>query len=169
MKDWKTLSAAKPFRDFWLALTCYDLSGWCVVATLPILIAERFGAGTALVASLGVRILPRIVLAPMSGALLRRVEPRTIAGLGMVTMGALTALLPWCGELLTLQAVVLLIGVLDVFIMPALLTLRAPITPSGLELAANTLFFSADRLAKFAGPIIGGLAVLAGLPGAFLA
>ena len=68
MKDWKTLLATRSFRSFWLALVCYNFGNWCVVATLPILVAVRFGAGTELVISLGMRILPRIALAPLAVA-----------------------------------------------------------------------------------------------------
>jgi hypothetical protein len=60
MQDWKTLLAKKAFRGFCLALVCYDLGTWCVIATLPVLIAERFDAAGALVLGLGIRILPRI-------------------------------------------------------------------------------------------------------------
>jgi predicted MFS family arabinose efflux permease len=170
MQDWKTLLATKAFRGFCVALVCDDLGTWCVIATLPILIAERFGATSALVLGLGIRILPRIVLAPLAGAVLRRLHAGTVAVWGMAATGLLTALLPWCGEFVTLQLVILAIGMLDVFVMPALLTLRTPVTPRGLELAGNTLFFSADRLAKFAGPAIGGLMVmLLGLAAAFAA
>ena len=169
MKDWKTLLATRSFRGFWLALICYDLGSWCVIATLPILVAERFGAGTELVISLGVRIMPRIVLAPLAGVVLRRAGAARVAGFAMAAMGMLTALLPWCGTFPALQAVILAIGMLDVFIAPALLTLRSPVTPPGLAMASNTLFFSADRLAKFAGPAIGGLTVTVGFAITYLA
>jgi hypothetical protein len=169
MKDWKTLLATKAFRGFCLALVCYDLGTWCVIATLPILIAERFDAAGALVLGLGIRILPRIALAPLAGAVLQRVRAGRVAVWGMGATGLLTALLPWCAEFVTLQLVILAIGMLDVFVMPALLTLRTPVTPRGLELAGNTLFFSADRLAKFAGPATGGLMVTMGLAAAFAA
>ena len=169
MKDWKTLLATKAFRGFCLALVCYDLGTWCVIATLPILIAERFDAAGALVLGLGIRILPRIALAPLAGVVLQRVRAGRVAVWGMGATGLLTALLPWCAEFVTLQLVILAIGMLDVFVMPALLTLRTPVTPRGLELAGNTLFFSADRLAKFAGPATGGLMVTMGLAVAFAA
>lgn len=169
MNDWKTLLATRGFRNFWLALVGYDLGTWCVIATLPILVADRFGAGTELVVSLGVRILPRIILAPLAGVVLRRAGAARVAGIAMAAMGVFTATLPWCGTFLILQAVILAIGVLDVFVGPALLTLRSPVTPRGLEMASNTLFFSADRLAKFAGPAIGGLTVGAGFAVSYLA
>jgi hypothetical protein len=159
MQDWKTLLATQAFRGFCVALVCYDLGTWCVIAALPVLIAERFDSAGALVIGLGIRILPRIVLAPLAGVVLRRMRADRVAFWGMGASGLLTALLPWCAKFVTLQLVIVTIGILDVFVMPALLTLRTPVTPRGLELASNTLFFSTDRLAKFAGPAIGGLMV----------
>jgi hypothetical protein len=58
--------------------------------------------------------------------------------------------------------------VMYVCVGPALLALRTPVTPRGLEVAGNTLFFTADRLAKFAGPALAGLAVIAGFGTAYL-
>jgi Major Facilitator Superfamily len=167
MRDWKTLLTTKGFRGFCLALVCYDLGTWCVIATLPVLIAERFDAPVALVLGLGIKILPRIVLAPLAGAVLQRVRAGRVAIWGIAATGLLTTLLPWCTRFVTLQLAILAIGMFDVFVMPALLTLRTPVTPPGLELAGNTLFFSVDRLAKFAGPAIGGLTSTMGLGPAF--
>ena len=167
MQDWKTLLSTKAFRALCLALVCYDLGTWCVVAMLPVLIAERFDAAGALVFGLVIRILPRIALAPLAAAALQRMRASKLAVWGMGATGLLTAILPWCTELVTLQLAILIIGILDVFVMPALLTLRTPVTPRGLELAGNTLFFSVDRLAKFAGPVIGGLMSTMGLDAAF--
>ena len=89
MKDWKTLLATKAFRGFCLALVCYDLGTWCVIATLPILIAERFDAAGALVLGLGIRILPRIALAPLAGAVLQRVRAGKGGRRGMGATGLL--------------------------------------------------------------------------------
>lgn len=169
MQDWKTLLATKAFRGFCLALVCYDLGTWCVIAMLPVLIAERFDTADALVLGLAIRILPRIALAPLAAAVLQRVRASKVAAWGIGTTGLLTAILPWCAELATLQLAILVIGILDVFVMPALLTLRTPATPRGLELAGNTLFFSVDRMAKFAGPAIGGLMSTMGVDAAFAA
>jgi hypothetical protein len=87
----------------------------------------------------------------------------------MTATGVLTALLPWCRDFLVLQAAILAIGVMDVCVIPALLALRAPVTPRGLEVAGNSLFFSADRVAKFAGPALAGVAITAGFTIAYLA
>ena len=167
MQDWKTLLATPRFRALWLALVCNNMGSWCVMAALPILVAERFGAGTELVLSLGLRILPKILLAPISGGLLRRFGASRVGGCALVAGGVLTAILPWCHDFLVLQIAIGSIGTLDVFVSPSLLSMRGPATPPGLSMAANTLCSVADRLAKIVGPIVGGIAVLGGFEPAF--
>jgi hypothetical protein len=167
MKDYQALLGAPRFRDFWLALLCQNLGSWCVIATLPILVAERFGAGMVLVLSLGLRIIPKVLLAPVAGGLLRRFGAARTASTAMLAMAALTGMLPWCSNLIVLQVVIGAIGTLDLFIMPGLLSLRGPVTPPGLEMAGNTLCSVADRMGKVAGPALGGLAVSFGLAPAF--
>ena len=169
MQDWKALLATPRFRALWLALVCSNMGSWCVMAALPILVAERFGAGTELVLSLGLRILPKILLAPIAGGFLRRYGASRVAGCALVAEGVLTAALPWCHDFLLLQVAIGAIGTLDVFVNPSLLSLRSSATPPGLAMAANTLCSVADRSAKIVGPIIGGIAVLAGFEPAFLA
>ncbi|MFL5287207.1 MAG: MFS transporter [Rhodopila sp.] len=167
MNEWRTLLAASRFRAFWLALLCDNLGSWCVIAAMPILVADRFGAGLVLVASLALRILPKLVLAPVAAGLIRRVGPARLASTAMLLMAGLTAALPWCRDLALLEVLIAAIGALDLFIIPGLLTLRTPVTPPGLEMAGNTLCSVADRAAKVAGPALGGLAVLAGFDVAF--
>ena len=71
MQDYQALIAAPRFRAFWFALLCNNLASWCVIAAIPILVAERFGAGMVLVLSLGLRTLPKVILAPVAAGLLR--------------------------------------------------------------------------------------------------
>ena len=168
MTDWKTLLAVPRFRALWIALLCVNLGSWSVMAALPILVADRYGAGGALVMSLGWRILPKILLAPVSGVLLRRFGAPLVAGGALATEAVLTAILPWCEDFVLLQCAIAGIGTLDVFVMPGLLSLRSAVTPQGFELAGNLLCSIADRLGKTVGPAIGGLAVLAGFGPAFL-
>ncbi len=168
MRDWKTLLAVPQFRALWLALLGANLGSWSVLAALPILVAERYGAGGALVLSLSWRILPKIVLAPVSGTLLRRFGAPRVAGLAVAAEAVLTGTLPWCDNFAVLQIVIAGIGALDVFMMPGMMALRGTVTPAGLELAGNSLCSMADRIGKTVGPVIGGLAVTAGFAAAFL-
>src|ERR1051325_3258989 len=123
MGDWNTLLRVPRFRALWFALLCASLGGWSLMAALPILVAQRYGAGGELVLSLSWRILPKIVLAPVSGVLLRRFGAPRGACLAWLAESALPAALPWCGNFVLLQAVIAGIGALDVFIMPGLLSL----------------------------------------------
>ena len=87
MHDWKTLLSAPRYRALWLTLICNNLGSWCVIAALPVLVAERFGAGGELVLSLDLRILPKILLAPISGGFLRRFGTVRVAGCALVGQG----------------------------------------------------------------------------------
>ena len=167
MTDYIALLRAPRFRALWLALLCNNLGNWCVIAALPILVAERFGAGMILVISLGLRIVPKIVLAPVAGGLLRRFGAARTAGTAILTIAALTAILPWCHNPILLQAVIGTTGTLDLFVLPGLFSLRGPVTPPDLEMASNTLCTMADRAGKVMGPALGGLALAAGFIPAF--
>jgi len=169
MHDWISLLAVPRFRAYWIALLAESLGSWCVLGAIPILVAERYGAGNELVLSLALRLAPKILLAPVSGMVLRRFGAAHTAGSAMLAMGVLTAALPWCPSFAILQIAIFGIGVFDVFINPGLLALRGAVTPRGLEMAGNTLFSVADRLAKISGPVVGGLGVAAGFKPAFLA
>ncbi len=167
MNGYRLLLATPRFRAFWLALLCNNFGNWCVIASLPVLVADRFGAGMALVLSLGLRIVPKVVLAPLAGMLLRRFGAARVAASAMAAMAGLTALLPYCRGLGALELLVAAIGTLDLFVTPGLLSLRGPATPTGQEMAGNTLCSVADRIAKVAGPAVGGIAVGAGFGLAF--
>ncbi|HVY13883.1 MAG TPA: MFS transporter [Rhodopila sp.] len=162
-----SLLRAPGFRGYWLALLLNNLASWCVIAALPILVADRFGNGMALVVSLGLRVLPKVVLAPLAGALLRRAGPVRVASVAMGVQALLTASLPWAGSLPLLQALIAAIGTLDLFVTPGLLALRAPVTPPGREMAGNTLYSVADRAAKVVGPALGGMVTAVGAETAF--
>lgn len=168
MHDWHQVLAAPTFRRFWLALLANNLGNWCVIAALPILVAQRFGAGEELIVSLGLRVLPKVLLAPVAGDLLRRIGSTRLASRALAALAVLTAVLPWCESFVVLQVVIVLIGVLDVFVMPSLLSLRVPVTPKGREMAGNTLCSVADRAAKVAGPALAGAVLLVGFGPAFL-
>jgi len=167
VNDWAALLRDNRYRPFWLALMGNNLGNWCVIASLPILVADRFGVGVELVLSLGLRVLPKILLAPVAGGLLRRFGATGVSSRALLAIAMLTAVLPWCEDFLLFQVVIAVLGTLDVFVTPGLLSLRGPVTPPGLEMAGNTLFSVADRLAKITGPVIGGFAVLAGFVPAF--
>ena len=161
MNDYRALLAAPKFRGLLLALLCNGLGNWCVIASLPILVADRFGTGMALVLSLGLRILPKALLAPVAGILLRRFGAARIAEHRAGAVGRADRAAATLPQLWVLQTLVAVTGTLDVFITPGLLSLRGPVMPAGLEMVGNTLCSAANRAAQVIGPALGGLAVMA--------
>ena len=96
MNEWRLVLASPLFRRFWLALLTNNLGNWCVIASLPILVAAKFGAGEELILSLGLRVLPKIILAPLAGDLFQRLGSTRLASWSLAAMAVLTATLPWC-------------------------------------------------------------------------
>ena len=126
---------------------------------------QLFGCGSAASAAAS-----RMMEAGQARSLsLRRFGAVRVAGCALVGQGVLTIFLPWCDDFALFQITIAVIGTLDVFVGPSLLSLRGPAMPLELQMAGNTLCSVADRLAKFVGPMIGGVAVLAGFGPAFLA
>lgn len=167
MNDYKALLAAPRFRVFWLAQLTDSLGSWALMAAIPILIAQRYGAGMALVLSMGVKILPKLLLAPLASHLLRRFGPSRVAGTAMIVGAIPIAVMPWCDNLVLTQVLIAAFGALDVFAVPGFLALRGAVTPPEQSLAGNTFCSAADRFAKMAGPALAGVLVLAGFGPAF--
>ena len=135
-----------------------------LVTAIPLLVAQRFGAGPELVGSMALRLLPQIVLSPLAATLIRKVGARNCAVAG----GAITAVasvgLVFAQAAWTFHAMVLVIGLADTLTSPALLVLRASVVPPGGNMAANTAFQAIDRAAKiFAPPIAAVLFVAIGM------
>ncbi|HEV7307727.1 MFS transporter [Ensifer sp.] len=147
------------FRRVSLVLAVDSFSSWMLVAAIPLVVATRFGAGAELVGSLALRLLPGILLAPFVASLLQRVGPR----LPILCAFSATALaipgLAFAPDTLTLQAIVVVIGVADAVVTPGLLALRSAVVPAGRNMEANTAFQAIDRFAKILGPPAAGLLI----------
>ncbi len=141
-----------------------------LVAALPLLVAQRFGAGADLVGSLALRLAPRILFAPVAAELIRRAGPRLAVCAGLVVTSLCLIALAGIEHAGTLQLVVLAIGLADTVLVPGLLALRAAAVPAGRNMEANTTFQTIDRLAKIFGPPTAGLMLTITSPApAFLA
>lgn len=147
------------FRRISLVLIVHSFCSWTLVAALPLVVAARFGAGTELIGSLALRLLPRILFAPIAATLLRRIGPHLPALVALTGIAAAIPGLAFAHELVTLQAIVFLIGLADTVVTPSLLTLRAAAIPGSRNMQANAAFQSIDRFAKIFGPPMAGLMV----------
>lgn len=149
------------FRRIGLVLAVQSFCSWMLVAALPLIVAARFGAGAELVGSLALRLLPRILFAPLAAALIRKTGPRAPTLCAIAGIAAAIPALAFAPDVVTFQAIVLLIGLADTVIVPGLLTLRAEVIPPGRNMQANTAFQAVDRFAKIVGPPAAGLAAAA--------
>ncbi|WP_077967881.1 MFS transporter [Ensifer adhaerens] len=145
------------FRRISLVLAVDSFCSWMLVAALPLAVATRFGAGAELVGSLALRLLPSLLLAPFVAALLRRSGPRLPVLCALLATAVAIPGLVFAPDAMTLQMIVLVIGIADAVITPGLLALRAGVVPDGRNMEANTAFQAIDRLAKIFGPPAAGL------------
>ncbi|HEV7317833.1 MAG TPA: MFS transporter [Ensifer sp.] len=145
------------FRRVSLVLAVDSFCSWMLVAALPLAVATRFGAGAELIGSLVLRLLPSILLAPFAAALLRRVGSRRPLLCALAITAVAIPGLTLAPDVVTLQMIVLAIGLADTVITPGLLTLRATAIPAGRNMEANTVFQTIDRFAKIFGPPATGL------------
>jgi hypothetical protein len=168
MNDYKALLAVPRFRAFWLAQLTDSMGSWALMAVLPVLVAQRYGTGLVFVLSMGVRILPKLLLAPLASRLLRRFGPSRVAGIAIAVSAVPVVILPWCENLVLTQVLIAWYGAMDVFAVPGFLAMRGAVTPPDRSLAGNTICSVADRIAKMGGPAMGGLLAMAGLGPAFV-
>ena len=148
------------FRMLTVSASFFYFAVWMGIGALPVLVAFKFGTSTEIVITIALRILPRLLLAPVGGLLIHKFGAKTMASAGTALLAGLCCALPFAPNFLFLQLLVVLVGIADVAITPSFLTMRAAVIPEGKNNEANTVFQSVDRLAKIAGPAVAGLLIV---------
>ena len=69
---WRDLLKDKNFLLYYLSISLYSLTAWLNLGLIPLFIYDRFGSGSELVLSLGARLVPRILGAPISAVLIEK-------------------------------------------------------------------------------------------------
>lgn len=123
---------------------------------LPIFLLDRFGLGLDFGLTLGIRLIPNIVLGTVVSEVVRRRDPRVVSVLASVASALIAIAIPFTGALWEIQALSFLIGLSTMFLAPARLALRTRVTPEGRELEANGLIVTAQRAASLLGPVVVG-------------
>ncbi|MGW3760007.1 MFS transporter [Streptomyces sp. NPDC005131] len=124
--------------------------------TLPIFLLDRFGLGLDFGLTLGIRLIPNIVLGTVVSEVVRRRDPRAVSVLASVVSALLAIAIPFTGALWQIQVLSFLIGLTTMFLAPARLALRTRVTPDGRELESNGLIVTAQRVASLLGPVVVG-------------
>ena len=123
---------------------------------LPIFLLDRFGLGLDLGLTLGIRLIPNIVLGTVVSEVIRRRDTRTVSVLASVASAFIATAIPFTGVLWQVQVLSFLIGLTTIFLAPARLALRTRVTPDGRELESNGLIVTAQRVASLLGPVVVG-------------
>src|SRR5919197_1687124 len=159
--DLASALAYPQFRRLWSSSLCSWLSQWIQNAALGWVVYEVTGSGALLGAVLGVRVIPLILLAPISGVAADRFNRRRL----MQTSQALAATVSFAvGAALALGIVsvwmlfmfTLLMGASNVTDRPARLTTAFDLVPRDAAVKAVTLNTIAFSLMRVIGPAAAG-------------
>ncbi|WP_392675587.1 MFS transporter [Streptomyces sp. LN785] len=123
---------------------------------LPIFLLGRFGLGLDFGLTLGIRLIPNIVLGTVVSEVVRRWDPRAVSVLASVASALIAVVIPFTGALWQIQVLSFLIGLTTMFLAPARLALRTRVTSDGRELESNGLIVTAQRVASLLGPVVVG-------------
>jgi MFS family permease len=144
------------------AVFAFQVGGGMTLVALPLLVLRRYGAGFDLGATIGVQLLPNVLLGPTVGQMIDEFDPRVVAIAAAVLDAAALALLPQTTSLWQIESLAVVTGVASMFGFPAMLALRGAVVGEGEELRGNRLIIGSERFAKVLGPLVSGPVLAAG-------
>ena len=158
-----------PFRRIVVAASTSQLGDWLYTVALVSFIYDATGSAVWLAALTAVRLGPYLVLEPLAGLLVDRVDPRTLLIASDVVragvMGLLTGVF-WTGGSPTLALVLTGVSTCVSAAYPVSVAVLIPRLVDGDRLiAANATLSTVENLAIVLGPSIGALLLLVGPPG----
>lgn len=133
------------FRRMWLALSTSSLGDWLGLLATTALAAyltkdsSNFAQGAAVSGVLVTRLLPDLILGPIAGALVDRLDRRYVAIIGDTAAGLLYLSIPLAGNLTWLLIAQFLVEAVGLFSNPAKQALWVNIVPRERLAVANQL------------------------------
>jgi MFS family permease len=149
------------FRRLWSSSLCSWLSQWIQNAALGWVVYEVTGSGALLGAVLGVRVIPLLLLAPLSGVAADRFNRRRLMQVSQALAAAVSfavggALALGMVNVWMLFLFTLLMGASNVVDRPARLTTAFDLVPRDAAVKAVTLNTIGFSVARVIGPAIAG-------------
>lgn len=151
------------------SLFCTYLGSSITATASTIFLVQRFGVGASSGLALVLQLLPNLLLGPVAGEMVARVNPKLAAmtgsiGVGVAVLGYLLVTQSWQAQLVSL-----LVGLAGVIGTPARMSLRASVlTPDRLRSSTGAIV-AAERLGLVLGPLIATtIAVTIGVQAAFV-
>lgn len=123
---------------------------------LPVLVTQKFSAGSPLVVSFAFKILPRVLLAPLIAKMILKKGAKDIAALSILFCAPIYMLFCYVDSAVLFQSVVLLSGIFDAIIITAMLVLRSQISALGAGVTINAVFTTIERSSAVIGPALAG-------------
>ncbi len=158
----------RSFRSLWLAGLISDAGDWLLLIALPIVVFQVTGSALGTSVAFLVELAPGIVLAPLAGRLVDRVDRRRLllAVTGLQTVSLLPLLtVNGRGGLPVVYAVILVQAALATLFDPAKNALLPSLVPPQDLVSANSLVGLSQNLGRLVGGPLGGLLLaISGLP-----
>ncbi|MFK0167004.1 MFS transporter [Rhizobium sp. NPDC090279] len=138
-----------------------DLADWLDFVALSALVAFQWQLGPGAVASLTLALaLPYVVLAPVVGVLVDRMDQRTLLIASNILRSIATAAFVLAPNLLVLLVFVILKSSADALFTPAKQAAIPLLTAPDQLLSANSLSHMINQLTKIVGPALGGVLIV---------
>ena len=135
---------------------------------LPLLVIDRYGVGLSLGLVTATRLVPRVLLGPLAGALVDRLPRRATLIATNLASAALVALVPLTGTLWQLYLLAALVGLVETLMRPAGFAILPEVFPEQALYRVNAAQELVDAATNLAGPTAAVALVAAfGLAGAF--
>lgn len=142
------------YFQFIVGYGLYSLAAAGSMVALPLLVTQRFGMGNELITSLLLRLLPRVVCAPLLGAIVVQRGGKFTIIITTIGLTIGTVALPHVTHYRAFQGLNVCMSILHMSAITALLALRAHIIPPGKNFIANARFAMVERLANIAAPTL---------------
>jgi MFS family permease len=154
---------SKEYWRFWAAAALSNLGDGIRLTALPLLATQITDSAVAISAVAALSTLPWIIVGPLGGVVVDRVDRRTLMVWGQVARAAsIGVLAAWASigdpPLALIFVVTFLVGTGEVFVdtaSQAAIPMLAPDTPEGLERANGRLIAAQTLLDQVAGPPVG--------------
>lgn len=136
------------------SLFCTYLGSSITATASTIFLVQRFGVGGASGLALVLQLVPNLLLGPVAGELVSRVNPKSAAtsgslGVGVAVLGYLLIDQAWQA-----QVVSFLVGTAGVIGIPARMALRASVLSADRLRFSTGAIIAAERLGLVLGPLI---------------
>lgn len=151
------------------SLFCTYLGSSITAAASMIFLFHRFGVGPSAGFALVLQLVPNMLLGPVTGEVVCRVNPKLAAmtgslGVGVAVLGYLLVTQAWQAQLVSLA-----VGIAAVIGIPARMSLRASVLSIDRLKASTGAIVAAERLGLVLGPLIAStVAVTIGVRAAFV-